>query len=119
MKRHQNMIIAVAPLGASTKILYGVLAVICIVIGLIGLLVPVIPGVLFLLGALYLAGKISTRVQRWSDRQPRLQRMHARLESMRHVSLLNRLKVTGLTGIEITMRGFERCVALLRRASHR
>jgi uncharacterized membrane protein YbaN (DUF454 family) len=119
MKRHQSLAISATPLSASTKILYGLLAVVCIVIGLIGLLIPIIPGVLFLLGALYLIGKISTRVKGWSDRQPGLQRMHGRLEGLRHVSVVDRLKVVGLTCFELTLRGFERGVVLLRRALRR
>jgi uncharacterized membrane protein YbaN (DUF454 family) len=114
MKRHYNLAIAVAPLSTSTKVLYGLLAVACVVIGLVGLLIPIIPGLLFLLGALYLVGRISTRVQRWSDRQPRLQRMHARLEGMRHVSIMDRMKVVGLSCLEVVTRGLERGVLLLR-----
>ena len=114
MKRHHNLATVVAPLSTSTKVLYGLLAVVCVVIGLVGLLVPIIPGVLFLLGALYLVGRISTRVQRWSDRQPRLQRMHARLEGMCYVGVMDRMKVVGLTGLEVVMRGLERGVLLLR-----
>jgi uncharacterized membrane protein YbaN (DUF454 family) len=119
MKRHQSPAISATPLSASTKVLYGLLAAVCIVIGLIGLLIPIIPGVLFLLGALYLIGKISTRVKGWSDRQPGLQRMHVRLEGLRHVSVVDRLKVVGLTCFALTLRVFERGVVLLRRALRR
>ena len=119
MKHHQSLAISATPLSASTKVLYGLLAAVCIVIGLIGLLIPIIPGVLFLLGALYLIGKISTRVKGWSDRQPGLQRMHVRLDGLRHISVVVRLKGVGLTCYELTLRGLERGVVLLRRALRR
>jgi hypothetical protein len=45
--------------------------------------------------------------------------MHGRLEGLRHVSVVDRLKVVGLTCLALTLRGFERGVVLLRRALQR
>jgi uncharacterized membrane protein YbaN (DUF454 family) len=119
MKRHHSLAAVEAPLSTSAKIFYGILAAVCVLIGLVGLLVPIIPGVLFLLGALYLVGRISVRVQQWSDAQSGLQRMYARLEGMRHVGIADSLKVARLTCLEVAVRGFERGMVLLRKVLRR
>ena len=50
------------------KLVYLVIATVCIMIGLVGLIIPVIPGILFLMVAVYYLGKVSRRVRNWSDK---------------------------------------------------
>ena len=64
------------------KVVYLMLALVCGVIGLAGLLLPVIPGLLFLVAALYLVGKVSVRVKAWSEARPMLRGLHARIRRM-------------------------------------
>ena len=54
------------PLSRPVKVVYVALALICVLICIAGLLLPVIPGLLFLVAALYLIGKVSVRVKTWS-----------------------------------------------------
>ncbi|MEJ6593237.1 MAG: DUF454 family protein [SAR86 cluster bacterium] len=85
------------PLSRPVKVVYVALALICVLIGIAGLLLPVIPGLLFLVAALYLIGKVSVRVKTWSESRPMLVSLHARLHKLEQVSLGERLKLVGLT----------------------
>ncbi|MFN3238806.1 MAG: DUF454 family protein [Pseudomonadales bacterium] len=51
------------------KVIYTVLAVVFVAIGVAGLVIPIIPGILFIIGAIYLLSKVSSRVHSWSEQQ--------------------------------------------------
>ena len=57
-------------IGWHVKILIAVLAVACLIVGLIGLVLPVIPGLVFLFAAILLLSRISPRLARWVKRKP-------------------------------------------------
>lgn len=69
------------------------LAAILGVLGLIGLLVPVLPGVLFLLGALVCLGVVFPRLRRKLERQPRFNRFFYRLDESRCLGIAGRCKL--------------------------
>lgn len=89
------------PLAFSSKVLYIVLALACVLIGLLGLVVPVIPGVLFLGVALYLVTKVSRRVKYWTDASPLLKGMNSTLARMEHGSIKDRAKLVGLATLAV------------------
>ena len=84
------------------KVIYLVIAVVCIMIGIVGLIIPIIPGVLFLVAAIFLMGKVSTRVKQWSDQQPLIQKIQNRLQG---ASALNQMKVVALMSLESLVSG--------------
>ena len=47
------------PAGMTGKVVYSVIAAVLIIIGLAGLVVPVIPGILFLIGAVMVLSKVA------------------------------------------------------------
>ena len=102
------------PLSRPVKVVYVALALICVLIGIAGLLLPVIPGLLFLVAALYLIGKVSVRVKTWSESQPMLVSLHARLHKLEQVSLGERLKLVGLTVAALTLGLITRSARLAR-----
>ena len=96
------------PLTRPVKVVYLMLALVCGVIGLAGLLLPVIPGLL------YLVGKVSVRVNAWSEARPMLRGLHARIRRMEQVSVGDRLKVLGLTMADLTVRAIDTALRLAR-----
>ncbi len=102
------------PLTRPVKVVYLMLALVCGVIGLAGLLLPVIPGLLFLVAALYLGGKVSVLVKAWSEARPMLRGLHARIRRMEQVSVGDRLKVLGLTMADLTVRAIDTALRLAR-----
>jgi uncharacterized membrane protein YbaN (DUF454 family) len=52
------------------KALYTVVAAVCLVLAAIGMLIPVVPGILFLVLALGAASMVSPRIARAIDRNP-------------------------------------------------
>ncbi|MDB4150390.1 DUF454 family protein [Pseudomonadales bacterium] len=103
-----------APLSRPVKVVYIALGLVCAVIGAAGLLLPVIPGVLFLVAALYLIGKVSVRVKTWSESRPMLLGLHERIHRLGQVSLSERLKVLGLTIAELALVSIAESVRLTR-----
>ena len=62
------------------RLLYLTLGVLCLGIGAIGLVIPVLPGALFLAGALYLLSRGSGRIRRMAAGHPVLGRLQSRME---------------------------------------
>jgi hypothetical protein len=78
--------------GRST--VYIVAAAVCIVLGLIGLLIPVIPGVIFLAIAAVLLARVSTRMDRWVKSSPFMSSTQSRVDSMAHLNWPDRVRLT-------------------------
>jgi uncharacterized membrane protein YbaN (DUF454 family) len=70
----------------------GIIAV-CLVLGVIGLILPIIPGLLFLGLAVMLAGKLSKRVARWARGIPVFNTWSNRRHAVAGLSALQRLKL--------------------------
>ena len=89
------------------KLVYVVLGVALLIIGLIGLLFPVIPGILFIALAVFLISKASTRLRSVADGQPFLRRMNARFDAMGDVSIGDRCRLAGLMCLEAVAVGLK------------
>ncbi len=83
-------------LKSPRQMIYAVLGVSLLLLGLIGLVIPVIPGLLFLFLAIYLLGKVSSRVKRWSDGNSAIAGVHRHFDRMGQVSVLDRVRVGAL-----------------------
>lgn len=73
---------------------YVVAAVVCIVVGIIGLLVPVIPGVIFLAIAAIFLARVSTRMDRWVKRSPFMSNTQSRMDSMAELNWPDRIRLS-------------------------
>ena len=89
------------------KLVYLVIATLCVFIGILGLIVPVIPGILFLIVAVYFLGKVSTRIRNWSNKQPVLKSLHQKLHRLGRVDFVDRIKVISLMSIEMICRSVD------------
>ncbi len=66
---------------------------IALALGLIGLIIPIIPGVLFLLVAALCFGVLSRPVRGHLERNGRMRRLFGRLDAGRHLGLPTRMKL--------------------------
>ena len=99
--------------GMTTKVIYTTIAVLLIMIGLAGLVVPIIPGILFLLGAVLLLSRVSRRVHRWSEGQVWISAARVRLIQLQGLRPMARLKFAGLLGARTAVTGLRTVVAQL------
>jgi uncharacterized protein len=83
------------------KLFYLTLGIIFLVIGVVGLIVPILPGVLFLAGSLYMLGRGSSRVKQLADENPTLRRFQTRMEQVGAATMVEQLQVTFLTIIQV------------------
>lgn len=97
------------------KLIYLLLGAVCLVLGIIGLVIPIIPGILFLGGALYLLTRGSTRIRAFANTDPRLQSLQRRLERIDGVGFLDRIKVSGLMAADAVVMGIQKLTLGIRR----
>ncbi len=64
------------------KIIYLTLGILFLALGLVGLVIPIVPGILFLLCAVYLLSRGSRRVGKMVKSRPGLNRMQSRMARM-------------------------------------
>ena len=76
-----------------TKSIYLVLASCCLALGLLGLVVPILPGVIFLVIAIFLLGKVSRRVQHWLDRQSWVKKLEWHVKKARLLTLADNARL--------------------------
>ncbi|MFT4862263.1 MAG: uncharacterized membrane protein YbaN (DUF454 family) [Pseudohongiellaceae bacterium] len=90
MKKHNT-----AAGGKSLAYRAALVAVIsvCVVLGVIGLILPIIPGLLFLALAVMLASKLSNRIARWANKVPLFRRWSKPGYAVDDLSTAQRLKL--------------------------
>ncbi len=87
------------------KLAYLVIGVICLMLGVIGLIIPIIPGILFLMAAIYLLSQGSARIRHFVRANPRFEQMHQRMDRMSEVDFASRMRVTGWMAVDATVSG--------------
>lgn len=90
------------------KLILFPLAIVFSVVGVIGLLIPVIPGVLFLLAALVCLGLVFPSLRQHLEQQPRLKRFFLRLDKTRYLGLAARCKLLFWALLEMVTPGRRR-----------
>lgn len=99
---------AVVTANVTAKVAYTIIAVLFLIIGVAGILVPVIPGVLFLIGAVLLLSKASTRVHRWSEGQAWVRGSRLRMIQMQGLRPVAKIRFVGLLIAQSVVNGVER-----------
>ncbi len=82
-------------LSRPRKFIYLVIGGMCLTLGVIGLIIPIIPGVLFLMAAVYLLSRGSRKIKRFTDRDPRILQMQQRMEQFGEVNVVDRIRLAG------------------------
>lgn len=83
-------------------------------IGLIGLILPIIPGILFLALAAFLMAKLSSRFAFYLDNQPLWQKLQRQWRSMRVLTIAEKTKLMGLYLVRASVNGVEGLIKTLR-----
>ena len=81
------------------KLAYILVALLMLMIGLAGILIPIIPGLLFLFMALFYLGKVSAGVKSWSDNHPILGKVNERIYQLSEVKITDRIRIVVLMGM--------------------
>ncbi len=105
--------------GPVRKALYLGIGIVCLTLGILGLLIPVIPGLVFLAIALVLLSRSSRRIHQFAARDPRFLALSRRLTRLANVGGLDRLRVGGWMVLDAFVQSAAATAALLRRAIHR
>ena len=108
-----------AKLGVPHKVFFVGLAGVCLVIGLVGLIIPVIPGVLFIVGAVFLLSKVSTRVQRWSEGQSWMSSVRVRMIQLGALKPVAKARFLALLAVKSVVSGAERTFKFIARILRR
>ena len=82
------------------KLIYLTLGIMFLVLGVVGLIIPILPGVLFLAGALYLLSRGSTRVKQMADEHPTLRGLQRRMDQLDTATMAQRVQVAFLMTVE-------------------
>ena len=89
------------------KLGYLALGVLFVMLGVIGLIIPIIPGVLFLMAAVYVVSKASRRVKRFADSDPRIQEVHRRFDGFAGLGALDRTRLAGWMALDLCAQGMQ------------
>ena len=80
------------------------IGVLCIGLGLLGLVVPIIPGVIFLALAVVIFAGLSPRLRARLTANPRFRRLFARIDAGAHLHPFDRIKLTRWACLEAVTR---------------
>ena len=92
------------------KLIYLTLGILFLVLGVVGLLIPILPGVLFLGGALYMLSRGSHQFRQFAENDSRLQGLQGKINRMQQVPAVEQIKVTLLMTAGAVVTGTQRVV---------
>lgn len=90
------------------RAIYIVVGVAFLMLGVVGLIIPVIPGILFLAAAIYVLGKVSKRVRSLGQRNAMYRDMSRRFDRLQSVGVLDRVRVVPLMLLDMAVTGLDR-----------
>jgi uncharacterized membrane protein YbaN (DUF454 family) len=96
------------PAGMTSKVIYSLIAAVLILIGIAGLIVPVIPGILFLIGAVMVLSKVSSRVHHWSEGQSWMRGVRIRMIQMQGLHPIAKVRFVFLLGAKSVVSGISK-----------
>ncbi len=101
------------PLAFGYKVIGIVLIACFLLIGLVGLILPIIPGLLFLFLALYVLTRVSRRASAYAHSQPWFSRHLRHMDAADKLSIGERLRLALLVVARGALNGVEWCIAAL------
>ena len=101
--------------SGAEKVFYITLGIMFLALSVVGLIIPIIPGVLFLAGAVYMLSRGSHRVREYTESHPKLSKLHERMERFDAVSALGKAQVAALVTVEAAAVGARKIVTGIRR----
>jgi len=104
------------PMPLHYKLLSIVLIITFLLIGIAGLILPLIPGVLFLLLAVYLLTRVSRRAAAFAHAQPWYRSHLSKLDAAGTLSIGQRVKISLLLVAKGIVTGLQSLVSAIRKA---
>ena len=101
------------------KIVYLVLGLGLLLLGVIGLIFPLIPGVLFLVAAVFVLGKASSRIKAWSASSPTYTGVERRVALLGGARPWDRVKLGCLMAADAVVRSDDSGISMVRRTLQR
>jgi len=105
----------VRPLSFVYKVLGSVLVACFLLIGLAGLILPIIPGIVFLFLAIYVLTRVSRRASAYAHRQPWFNRHVRHLHATNSLTVGERVRLAALMAARGVLNGILWCVAAVKR----
>ncbi len=84
------------------KVIYLLVGGLCLTLGLVGLIIPIIPGVLFLFAAIYLLSRGSQRIKRFTETNPQAMLMQKHMDQFGGVNAADRFRLAGWMALGAT-----------------
>ena len=103
------------PLPWAYRILLSVLIICFLAIGVVGLILPIIPGILFLFLAVYLCTRLSRRVRNYAQNHPWFNRNARQMDAAEHLSILEKSRLVLLMLARATVTGVQSLISVLSR----
>lgn len=107
------------PLPLLTKIAFMVLISGFLLVGLLGLILPIIPGVLFLFLAVLLLTRVSRRAAVFAHRQPWFHSNMHHWQATSGLSVTQRLKLGMLISTRVVIKGVQKLLGMVSRPAKR
>ena len=98
------------------KLVYLVIGVVCLMLGVIGLVIPIIPGVLFLMVALYLLSRGSRRIKKFTEKSPRVLLMRQRIDQFGEINVADRVRLAGWMTMDAAVKSVQFLGNIMNRA---
>jgi len=105
------------PMPLAYKILSIVLIVCFLFIGLVGLILPIIPGILFLVLAVYLLTRVSRRISAIVHKHPWFNRNMRKLDAASTLTIGEKTRLTLLLAARTLIAGAESAMSLFKKRS--
>ena len=86
-----------------SKLLACLLALVCVVVGTVGLVLPIIPGFLFLILAVLIVARHFPTIETWLRKSRTFDRHMDRADSFMELPALDKVRVSGLICVKIVL----------------
>lgn len=90
------------------RVLVLFLGTILLFFGVVGLFIPILPGILFLIGAAACFSSVSPPINRWMQRSPRVRRWQSRWQSSAELPWYRRVQLAFWLSAESVVQPFKR-----------
>ncbi len=101
--------------NGATKLIYLTLGIMFLALGVIGLMIPILPGILFLAGAVYMLSRGSRRVKAFADSNETLRNMQNRMDRIEPLGALEKAQVAALETMRAMAIGAQKVFVGVRR----
>ena len=97
------------------KLFYLAFGIVFLALGILGLILPFMPGIVFLAVAVYLLSRGSRYIGRLAEEHPKLRRLQRRMDQVDAADIFRRVQTAALVTIESVVTGLRKVYLGVRR----